>query len=217
VTAEFEPFSAPTGELAPGALAEVVQAMSAKMGTPVTVEFFPWNRAKQMPIKLSRIAIIPLTRTPEREANYRWPVEIYRQDFGFMSRKDSSVAQLSVDQLRKLRIGTLLGTASHEQLQRNKFAAIVTANTHEELWRMLDSGMIDALYGGEAIEKQEIRTTGRKAVDYVYGPALDQGPIWVGGSLDFTDADVTAWQAAFKAVKLDGTYARILRKYGLPE
>lgn len=217
VSGNFAPFTLDKGVDSPGALAEMVLAMSTRVGQPALIEFFPWQRALLMPLKLSRVAALPLTRIPEREADYVWLTPLYHQDFLFIRKVGHAVDQPSMDQLRQLRVGGVRGTASLVQMHRLQFPRIVEASNHEELWRLLNMDLIDAIYGGRAIETYNMKMLGFNAANYVFGPTLEKSEIWLGGSKDFTAEDVEAWQAAMKAIRREGIYAQILKKYGLPE
>jgi polar amino acid transport system substrate-binding protein len=215
---DFAPFTQEKGPAAPGALTEIVQAMSARIGPPVSVEFFPWQRAQTMPLKLSRVATLPMTRIPEREALYQWLVPLYSQDFLFIRKAtDHLDRQASVEQMRTLKIGSVRGTASIARLRGQHFPRVVETNNHEELWRMLNQGMVDAICGGRVIELYNLKLLGYNAANFVLGPALEKREIWLAGSKDFTVADVEAWTGAMKAVRHDGLYAQVLKRYGLPE
>jgi polar amino acid transport system substrate-binding protein len=105
---ELPPFTVEKGERAPGALGELAEAMSQRIGAHVAVEFFPWQRAITMSLKQSRVAVLPLTRTSDREAQYRWLVKLYRQDFVFIRRHQTG--SFDLDGMKRKRIVVLRGS-----------------------------------------------------------------------------------------------------------
>lgn len=217
VASDFPPFTLEKGDSAPGALAEIVQLMAKKVGKEVPIEYFPWARAQYMSTTLPRTVILPLTRIPSRESQYTWLVEIYRQDFVFFGKKASDYDFNSLDVLRTLRVGAYHGSASRQQLQERQFEHIVEAMNYNDLWRMLDMGIVDVVYCGRTIALFRIHQVHYDINQLRFGLVLDSGSVWLAGGKDFTEADVAAWSKAFEELKRDGSYVRILRKYGLPE
>jgi len=215
VAGELPPFAVEHGELAPGALGELAEAMSQRMGSPARVEFFPWQRAITMPLKQSRVAVLPLTRTPEREAQYRWLVKLYQQDFVFISLHRAHIGPLNAEALRHKRIVVLRGSPHLAVLHAEHFDHVSETYSVEDCLRMVQSGLADAMYGGAEIHHEAIRLAGLKNADFDFSAPLRSGDIWLAGSTDFTAADSTAWQTAKEGMLKDGSYARILRKYGL--
>ncbi|MYN21267.1 hypothetical protein GTP81_31525, partial [Rugamonas sp. FT107W] len=87
LAADLPPYAVAQDGDNPGALVELVQEMARRMGTPVALEFYPWQRALALTGVQPRTLAVPLTRTPEREAHYRWLVRLRRQDFVFVGRR----------------------------------------------------------------------------------------------------------------------------------
>ncbi len=71
VTTEFPPFQ--SEQPAPWGLAlEAAQALAARNGDTLAVQFLPWPRAYQMAETTPGLLIFCLGRTPQREARYGW-------------------------------------------------------------------------------------------------------------------------------------------------
>ena len=215
VAGDFPPFTYESRPDAPGAIGELVTALAARLGTPATIEFYPWQRAKVMPTKLRRVAVLPLTRIPEREHEYVWLVELYHQEFMWISRDEAHLTLNTFDAARNLRIGVLHGSASDEMLRSRNFPKVVKGLTHQDLWRMLNAGLVDAILGGNEVETYQMRELGLDPKHYRFGKTLDYSPIWLGGSSDFTAQEVAQWNHALDEMKQDGSYAQIMAKYGL--
>ncbi|MBV8658007.1 MAG: transporter substrate-binding domain-containing protein [Burkholderiales bacterium] len=217
VAGDFPPFTFENRPSAPGALSELVTTLAARVGTPATIEFFPWQRAKVMPTKLHHVAVLPLTRIPEREHDYVWLVELYHQEFMWISRGEAHLTLDTFDAARDLRIGVLHGSASADMLRSRNFRKVVEGMTHLDLWRMLNAGLVDAILGGNEVENYRLRELGLNPKDYRFGKTLDYSPIWLAGSSDFTPQEVAQWTHALEAMKQDGSYAQIMAKYGLQQ
>ena len=102
VSGDLPPFTVESGPNSPGALGALVRGMAKRLGEAPPIQFYPWSRALSMVGTQPRTLILPLTRTPEREANYRWLVKLYRQQFVFIALRGATVNLDSLDALRDM-------------------------------------------------------------------------------------------------------------------
>ncbi|WP_295990179.1 ABC transporter substrate-binding protein [Rugamonas sp.] len=214
VAGELPPFATESDPRGQGALVEIVQELARRLGTPPKVEFYPWQRALMMTANLHHIAVLPLTRTPERESQYRWLAHLYMQRFVFVARH-GSVNVNDLDELRKRRVAVLRGSLHLEALTEQKFQHLIECATASECMRMVATGLADASYGSEAVRRSALNLGHGKEADFDYSLPFRAGEIWLAGSLDFSDAEAASWRGAMAAMRADGSAARILRKYGL--
>jgi polar amino acid transport system substrate-binding protein len=217
VSGNLPPFTAEQGPDAPGALGTLVHEMALRLGEAPPIQFYPWTRALTLATSQPRTLILPLTRTPEREANYRWMVKLYRQQFVFIALRTSAMDLDTLDTMKDLRIAALRGSPNVLQLTNRQFKRVSEANSVQDMARMLDRGMVDALYGGEAINLLVLGDYGLARNALKVSKPLDYGDIWLAGSLDFTDADAAQWQNAMKQLVREGVVRKTLGRYGLPQ
>jgi polar amino acid transport system substrate-binding protein len=217
VSGDLPPFTTEAGPNAPGALGVLVQEMAKHLGEAPPIQFYPWTRALSMVGAQPRTLILPLTRTPEREANYRWLVKLYRQQFVFIALRSATVNIDSMDTLRELRIAVLRGSPNEGQLANRNFKQVVPANSVLDMARMLERGMADAIYGGDAINLAVLAEYGIPRAQLQLSKPLDYGEIWLGGSLDIPESEALLWQNAMKQLVRDGVVRRTLARYGLPQ
>ena len=214
VAADLPPYAVAQGGASPGLLVELVQELARRLGTPVTVEFYPWQRALAMATVLPRIAVLPVTRTPERETLYRWLVKLHQQNFVFVAlRGGADVRDLTA--LRRQRLVVLRGSPHKRVLQELDFVDVAECSTVRECMRMVKKGIADATYGGEDIHRNAAGADGHREAEFDFSPAFRSGDIWLAGSLDLSEEDGRKWRAALEAARADGALARMLRKYGL--
>lgn len=219
VTADLNPYAIDKHPEAPGALVELVESLAQKLGHEQKVSFFPWARAVATAQNQSRTAVLPLTRSPEREAKFQWLVKLYPVRFVFITRTDQNKDANTVEQARKLSITVLRGALNFDQLLKHDFDKdkIIQETTIENAFKALDHGMVDAYYGPEAVGLTTLHNSGRKMKDYQVGLVLEQNEIWLAAGNGFTDPEIKWMQQSFDAMKKDGTYGRVLKKYHLPE
>lgn len=214
VTADFPPFAVDGQPEHPGLEVELVQQMLQRVGQPATVAFYPWVRALAMTASQPRVAVLPLTRTPEREAHYQWLVKLGQQHFVFINRRTSAPVT-TLEQARKLKLVVLRGSPNLAQLLSRQFGEnqVAQVTRVDDMVRMLDRGMVDAIYGGDAINMENIRLSGRNPADYQVGMTVESADIWLGGGKGFSEAERQTWQQAYDAMVKDGTVARLYRSY----
>jgi polar amino acid transport system substrate-binding protein len=217
VSGDLPPFAIESGPDHPGALASLVHDMALRLGTASTIQFYPWTRALSMVGTQPRTLILPLTRTPERENNYRWIVKLYRQQFVFIALRGASVNLNTMHTLRELRIAVLRGSPNESQLLNRNFQHVLPANSVLDMARMLERGMADAIYGGDAINLAVLADYGIARTQLQISKPLDYGEIWLGGSLDIPESEALLWQNAMKQLVREGVVRRTMARYGLPQ
>lgn len=216
VSGDLPPFAIEDQAHKPGVLVELVEELLQRAGQPVRVEFFPWARAMQMAAQQPRVAILPLTRTPEREPRYQWLLKLYVQHFVFITLADRPrIKQL--EQARQLRITVLRASPNLAQLQHRHFSdkQVVQANSVEDMLRLLERGHVDALYGGEAINLDKIRSSGRDPARFQIGLELEAGEVWLAASGGVEEAERARLQELHQAMLRDGSIERLFRAYGI--
>ena len=212
-TSELPPFSTERSGAEPGALFEMVAELGRRTGMPTAIEFVPWKRAVFLTSSRGRSAIFPLTRSPERESQYRWLAPLYRENFVFVSLKRGAFDVLHPERDRQKRIGILRGSLMIKFLHDQGYPNIVEASSIEEGVRFLRRGIVDALCSDRDIVRSLLGE--RIGHDYLTGATLRQTTTWLGGSLDFSAAEAARFELAMKEMVDDGTYARLLKKYQL--
>ena len=216
VTGDLPPFAIEAQVERPGVLVELVELLLSRCGQPVKVEFYPWARALATASGRSRIAILPLTRTPEREAQFQWLLKLYVQQFVFINRSPQPPV-VSLEQARQLRLAVLRGSPNLAQLQRNGFnASLVTeASSVEDMLRLLERDLVDAIYGGAVINMDKVRGSGRDPAAFQVGLPLESGEVWLAASGGFSEVDKQLLREAHLALLREGTVERLFRSYGI--
>ena len=213
VTSDLPPFSIDGAPGAPGALYDMVAELLRRTHLPANIEFVPWQRAIYLSTSLSRSAIFPLTRSPEREVKYRWLARLYHEHFLFMSRNGSHFDVRRPALGKERRIGVLRGSQTIVTLRENGYKHIVEASSVDESVRFLRRGIVDAIFGDRNIFRAAL--SGRDDGNFLMSEPIRTTTTWLGGSLDFSDADAALFQKTMKEMIDDGTYAQILKKYEL--
>lgn len=216
VTSDLPPFAIDGQPDRPGVLVELVEQLFKRCGQPVKVEFYPWARSLVAAGSHTRIAILPLTRTPERESQFQWLLKLYVQHFVFINRSGRPVID-SVAQARRLRLAVLRGSPNLSQLQRHGFDTerVVQASSVEDMLRLLEKDFVDAIYGGDVINMDKVRGSGRDPAAFQPGLMLESGEVWLAAGGGFGDADRQLLKEAHQALLREGAVDRLFRAYGI--
>jgi polar amino acid transport system substrate-binding protein len=213
-TSELAPYATERHPGEPGALHEMVAELVRRTGVTSTIEFVPWRRALFLTSSRPRSAVFPLTRSPEREAQYRWLAPLYHENFVFLSlKKNPNFNSASPERNKGRRIGALRGSLMIGYLHQLGYPNVVEAASVEEGMRFLRRGIVDALCNDREILRSLLG--GNIHSDFAVSPTLRAATTWLGGSLDFSDAEAQRFEQAMKGMIEDGTYGRILKKYQL--
>lgn len=219
VSAHFPPYTLEGEGARRGALVELVEAVFSRAGWPQRVSFYPWARAIHLASQSPRVAVFPLSRTPDREATgWQWLLPLQSRRFGFLNRSGDARIE-RIEQAQQLRIGVVRGSPSDLELIRRGFPAaqLVRGSQVEDLLRMLDLGMIDALYGNPVIFREQLRLNGREPSVLQDGLQLETAQMWLAAREGLLPEEVDALQAARRALQQDGSAQRMLRRYGLSD
>jgi len=214
VTSHLPPLVLENTPGSPGALYELVMELARRLKLAPAVEFVPWRRALFLSTTLPATAIFPLTRLPEREAQFRWLAPLYEENYVFLARRGANFDLGHPELMKTRRITLLRGAAQAALLRELGYRNFVEASSIDEVHRFLLGGMADAAFGERAIVQSSLKSHGAEN-DFRVSAPVRSTTAWLAGSLDFSEADVQRFQQAKAAMAADGTTQRILRKYGL--
>ncbi len=195
----------------PGFLLEVVLRMSKDMGIKHKVMFLPWKRAQVMAINTPNSIIFPLTRTDERETQYRWVAPIFDVPVMFITKEGSPVIN-SVEDAKKLtKIAVLIGTPQENFIDEQGFTRVAKVNANK-LFEALATNKVDAIYtaGPEAIIGWKNGGHGGKLQ---MGKTIQTLPLWIATSKKSTDIDIDKWKAALNQTMESGFFDKTFNKY----
>ena len=208
------PGEGPGAEKQPGALRELVDALCKRLDVAPDIEFMPWRRALYVATTTPHTAIFPVTRLPEREAQYRWLAPLYDENYIFMAQKGSDFDVQHPQAMTDRRIALLRGAAPSAILRAGGFPRRVEASSLDEVHRFLLAGMADAAFGERAIIHRSLAMRGEEK-NFRLGRPVRSTTAWLAGSLDIGERDAGRWRAAMAELVADGTQKRIFRQYGL--
>jgi len=115
------PFSMRVGENVAGIATDTIREILARAGIAHTIELLPWKRAYTLAQERPDACVYATTRTPERDAVFKWVGPIGEADWVLMGRADRTFSLRSLEDARNYRIGTYNGDARDEYLRGRGF------------------------------------------------------------------------------------------------
>ncbi|MFC5551800.1 substrate-binding periplasmic protein [Massilia aerilata] len=115
------PHSMLEGKRVVGIGADTVREIMVRAHIAHTIELLPWKRAYTAALERQDTCVFSTTRTPEREALFKWVGPIGEADWVLMARADRKLRLNSLDDARRYRIGTYNGDARDLYLRARGF------------------------------------------------------------------------------------------------
>jgi polar amino acid transport system substrate-binding protein len=213
-TSVLPPFIIDDGATPSGCLYELVVELMRRAGMRGRVEVVPWARAVFQTTHTPGTAVFPLSRTEARERHFRWLVKLFDEQYIFLVRKGGPFDVRAPLNMTGRPVVLLRGSSFRAELAKRGFRNLVEASSTAECTRYLATGLVDAVFGEHAIVDWSLRHRPDRDKFDVSAPLLTSSS-WLAGSPDIPEADAVALQRAMETLLADGSYARILRRYGL--
>ena len=200
------PSSMMEGNVVVGRETTKVREIMARAGIAYSIELLPWKRAYAQAVREADTCIFSTTRTPEREAQFRWIGPLTEAEwvlYGLVSRHFSL---RNLDDARGLVIGTVLGDARDEYLRAHGLeVAPVTQewlNPQKLLLNRIDLWAVSMAVGS--------RPFAGKAWEGKVEPLLTFNRVqtYLACNRHLPEAQAAAMQRAATAMRRDGSMAR---------
>jgi ABC-type amino acid transport substrate-binding protein len=217
ITEELPPFNyAGTDGKATGQSTEVVNGILTRLNQNASIEVLPWSEGYSLTSAGPRTVLYSTGRTDEREKLFRWVGPVASMDYMLYARNGSGLQIGSLEAAKKSgRIGVVKDDARYQFLLENRFLNITTCGSDAECLKNLMAGTTE-LWLGSSADAAEI--AGKEGIDpsaFVALYPVRTVPLYIAFSNDTPDSVITRWQDALDAMKKDGTFDAIRKKYGL--
>ena len=194
-----------------GIATDKVRAAFERAGLPYTIDLLPWRRAYAAARTRPDACVYSTTRTPEREALFKWIGPTDSAEWVFMARADRRITLRTLEDARPYRIGTYNGDARDAFLRSRGFR-LDPAPTDLANPRKLLLGRIDlwaaALRAGSPVLEQN-GWNGRIVPVLVF----NRMDVFLACNRAVPDEVVNRLNSAFASLERDGTMRRIERSY----
>lgn len=214
---EFAPINFSENGEAKGLAVEVVQEIQRRLKKELPIEFQPWARAYREVQLGGETALFSMARTAGRERLFKWvgPVVTFYSSLYAPARGGLRLRSMD-DAKRAKSVLVVRDWYTSEELSQLGFRNLVSVADPQAAIRMLLAKRAD-YFATERLSMPKIMAqagVSEDALEIVYSYASAEG--YIAFSLDTPDREVQAWQRALDAMKRDGSFAAIYKRW-LPQ
>lgn len=190
---------------------ELFQRVTHQAGLEVDLQYLPWARALRMlQARLAQAAVV-ITRSPERETQFRWLYPVGRFRFAVFTRMASPApASVDIAALKSMRVGSLRASVSRGMLEAAGAPQVVEGKDYPELLTLLNRGLVDAVIGPETV----LRSLDAKTGEGLRVTLSDQGyDFYAAAGPSMPDETVLQIRKAYQQLVDSGAVAALKRKH----
>jgi len=214
LTEDLPPFNYTENGVLTGVTTQVVKEITRRLGINSSIDVVPWARGYHQLRTEPNVVLFTTVRTPKRAPLFHWVGPLYTSQLAFYARKDSP---LSIDSIESARQVGAIATYKHDSgeqiLKSLGFTNLDSSKNPLSNIRKLLSGRVDLWFfhnmGAPQVALEAgVDPTAIKPVftyrEYVSFIAISkQTPL----------STVHAWQRTLDALKADGTFWWLARKW----
>ncbi|MEP0176879.1 MAG: transporter substrate-binding domain-containing protein [Paraglaciecola sp.] len=150
----------------------ILQAVLKEAQLDATVKFMPWVRAFSTAKNNPNTLILSMIRTPEREADFHWIIQVSNLSRVFISL--ASKPENYVDNMQQAKhklVATIVDSASYNELISHGFSEqenLYRVPDSEVMVTLLESGKVDLLYAEPNSIKHILKRRGKNNIALSY-------------------------------------------------
>jgi polar amino acid transport system substrate-binding protein len=209
-TEHAPPASMKAGDHVVGRETDKVREIMARTGTDYKIDLLPWKRAYTMALSQPQTCVYSTSRTPERDRLFKWVGPTDEAEWVFWGRADHEFPLKTLEDARKLRIGTYNGDARDEYLRSRGFNVDPATNDLVNPQKLL-MGRIDLWAVGmrSGVQLPPYEWTGKVVPLLVF----NRVKVYLACNPSVPDELIARLNAALDEMRRDGTLARLARQY----
>lgn len=221
VTEELPPYNMTRDGQLTGMSTEVVQAVLKEVNVQASIQSMPWARAYDLALHDPDVLIYSITRTAEREHLFKWVGTIASSRWYIYSSSAHPVTLMDLNDARDWQTATVNEDVGEQYLMSQQFVIgqqLQSSNRYELNYQKLQTGHVDLWISDELNADYLARQVGddpaRTLVQSLRVPALEEaGGFNMAFSAGTADATVQLFQKGLNAIRENGTYDAIARKW----
>lgn len=217
VTEQYPPYNYQEDAQIKGVSTQVVRAVLKEANIQSNIHLYPWARAYHMALHEENTLIYSISRTPNREALFKWvgviaPIDFYI--FAKTTRNDIRIKTL--EDAKNYQIAVVREDALDQFFTNKEFTNLYRTNSNESAMQMLLSGHADlwpiSEYAGYYFLKKKNHSV--YAVQKLFHlKGFASGDQYMAFGQVTSDEVVDTFRAALQAIKEKGIYQQILNDY----
>ena len=220
VTENLPPFQqSKNGELAGGAMVELVDALIEHTGIDATVDIYSWARAYAYAIHQPNTVIFSMRRTASREKLFIWLGHLYTLKTQIAVLKQRTDIKLNrLEDVNSYSIGAVRGDYDQLLLQNLGIAeGMYLGVTYRELWKMLKLGRIDSVMTNPQTAKIVMKDLAIDSEEIIFPFDFhhSEDQLYIAANKQTDPEILEELRQGLVELKINGTYQAILKKWKL--
>lgn len=192
---------------------ETINELIERTGTQAELVEISWQRGYYLGQTQRNAALIPTTRTPQREDLFAWLGPVNRLKWVFFKKKGREITLNSLDDARKVpSIGTYAKDAREQFLKDNGFRNLDSTNHQMLNVRKLMEGRIDLMVGTNLGINTIMKLSGFHIDEIEPAFTFKEVDLYIAFSLSSDPALLERWRKAFDEMKRDGTFQKMYER-----
>ncbi len=220
LTEEFPPYNYTAQGKITGLATEVVEAVLKEMGLQGQIQSMPWARAYETARNTPGVLIYSIGRTPERDKYFKWVGVIAPTVYYLYGQPGKAYRVDSLEAAKTYQIGTVNEDVGEQFLVGQGFVKghnLQSSVKYGHNYEKLKAGRIDLWIMSELTANHLARQAGddpARTLAKVYRiPELSSDGYYMAFGMHTPDATVAQFRAGLEAIKRNGTYDRLQRKW----
>ncbi|MBN2017291.1 MAG: transporter substrate-binding domain-containing protein [Candidatus Cloacimonetes bacterium] len=216
-TEEFVPLNfMQDGEIT-GQSTEVVKALLDRLGIDKNITLLQWSDAYQKLMNEANIALYSTCLTAERKDLFKWVGPISSVEIYFYTSKDHMVDITTLEEAKKIKkIGVLKDYAITSILKEKGFKNLVEFRTAKDVITKLISGEVDLFPCSNLVLNSQLNKLNIQSDKIKKALFITSELEYIAFSKSTSDALIQTWQKELDAMKNDGYFDEIFKKW-LPD
>lgn len=213
ISLEFPPYYTIIEEGKPpsGFSYELLQELARRVGSSTEVEILPVARAVDAMMN-SPNRLGTATQTDARRPLFTWIAEVATDQLVIATPKGKRVARLE-DLPRDAKLGVLLASTMQQRAYDNGFTQVSPVRTESLNLAKLREGRLDAWLSYASLIKYECVKAGCSPESFDYSEPFGVFHFYLVTSKDTKEEVYMPYRNAFRAMRRDGSYDRLIKKY----
>ena len=218
MTEDYPPFNFKEDGKLRGVSTEIVVELFKRTGSKKTLEdiqLISWARGYKLTQEEPNNALYSTTRTESREKLFKWVGPFVPTVIGLIAKKERSFDIKSIEDVYKLRVGTVKDDIGHLLLEEAGMPAkrLEPVLYNEQNYKKLFADRIDAIAYEANVSTWRFKKLGKDPSQFEVIHELKRSDLYLALHKDTPDTIVELLQSELNKMKADGTYNAILAKY----
>jgi len=213
-TGELPPYAYTQKEQQLGIATQIAKELITRTGYEGNILVTPWARTIKESTHNQRLSY-PIARLPYRETQYQWIGPILSDTFTFAVLKSNTQTFSNLESFKHLEIGVNRGAPTERRLKEHGFQNLYSVSSEIKNAQMLLRDRFDVWYTTQLIITHTMNLLEQDVNQLRLAFTDLKIDMYIVASLDVAIERVQEWQTQLDAMKTDGTYNAILKKYGV--